>query len=72
MGLGCGVPSFGWQTVSDTLNPQPAEPKPHEWDDDGCCLHCGFDGAEWHWWRFSTYEGRAQPEARMPACREAK
>lgn len=40
----------------------------HEWDDDGCCIHCGFDGAEWHWWKHSTYEGRAHPEARMPRC----
>ena len=22
---------------------------PHEWDDDGCCTYCGFDGAEDHW-----------------------
>lgn len=44
----------------------------HEWDDDGCCIHCGFDGAEWHWWKHSTYEGRAQPEARMPLCKERK
>ena len=21
----------------------------HEWDDDGTCIHCGFDGAE-DWW----------------------
>ena len=31
----------------------------HEYDDDGCCIHCGFDGAEWYWWKTSTYEGRA-------------
>jgi hypothetical protein len=42
----------------------------HEWDDDGCCTHCGFDGAEWNWWRFSTYEGRAQPHAKRPPCRD--
>lgn len=40
----------------------------HEYDDDACCIHCGFDGAEWHWWKNSTYEGRAQPEARRPLC----
>ena len=44
----------------------------HEWDDDGCCVHCGFDGAEWHWWKHSTYEGRAQPEARQPLCKERR
>lgn len=22
---------------------------PHEWNDDACCIHCGFDGAE-DWW----------------------
>ena len=44
--------------------------RPHEWDDDGCCIHCGFDGAEWHWWKHSTYEGRAQPEARQPLCKD--
>lgn len=45
----------------------PPEPE-HEFDDDGCCVHCNFDGAEWHWWKHSTYEGRAQPEARQPLC----
>lgn len=43
-------------------------PQRHEWDDDACCIHCGFDGAEWHWWRHHTYEGKSQPEARMPPC----
>ena len=42
----------------------------HEWDDDGCCVHCNFDGAEWHWWKHSTYEGRAQPDAKEPLCKE--
>lgn len=36
------------------MNPQE---QPHE-----------FDGAEWYWWKHSTYEGRAQPEARQPLC----
>ncbi len=22
---------------------------PHEWDEEGCCIHCNFDGAE-DWW----------------------
>ena len=21
----------------------------HEYDDDGCCIYCGFDGADHHW-----------------------
>ena len=40
----------------------------HDFDDDACCIHCGFDGAEWHQWRHNTWEGRAQPEARQPLC----
>lgn len=39
----------------------------HEWDDDGCCIYCDFDGAEWHWWKHRTYEGRASDE-KMPLC----
>ena len=39
----------------------------HDYDDDGVCLHCGFDGAEWHWWKRSTYEGRASTLER-PLC----
>lgn len=47
----------------------------HEWDDDGCCVHCGFDGAEYWWWRRDTYEGRAMateiPKCKVPnACGE--
>jgi len=43
---------------------------PHEWDDEACCIHCGFDGAEHWWWSHDTYEGRAaEPEKRrMPPC----
>lgn len=40
----------------------------HEWDDDAVCIHCGFDGAEWHHWKHYTYEGKAQPEAKPPLC----
>lgn len=40
----------------------------HEWDDDAVCIHCGFDGAEWHHWKHHTYEGKAQPEAKPPLC----
>jgi len=40
----------------------------HDFDEDGCCIHCGFDGAEWHWWKHSTYEGQSRPDARMPRC----
>jgi hypothetical protein len=31
----------------------------HQLDDDACCIVCGFDAAEWYWWRYSTDEGRA-------------
>ncbi|MEY2689154.1 MAG: hypothetical protein RL375_3352 [Pseudomonadota bacterium] len=40
----------------------------HEFDDDACCVHCGFDGAEWHHWKHNTHEGRSQPEAKQPIC----
>lgn len=40
----------------------------HQFDEDGICYHCNFDGAEWHWWKHSTYEGRANTEAKMPSC----
>ncbi len=40
----------------------------HDFDDDGCCTKCGFDGAEWHWWKHSTYEGKAS-DAKMPRCK---
>ena len=56
----------------DAAGTAPVERRDHEWDDDGCCIHCGFDGAEWHWWRHSTYEGRAQPEAKRPPCKPSK
>lgn len=42
----------------------------HEYDDDGCCIHCGFDGAEWWHWKRNTYEGQGsdleQPECTAP------
>lgn len=51
--------------------PAPDQAPQHEWDDDGCCLHCGFDGAEYAWWK-TTYEGKARPDARMPLCRRRR
>ena len=41
--------------------------RPHEFDDDACCIHCGFDGAEWAHWKRNTYEGKAS-DARQPLC----
>lgn len=41
--------------------------KPHDYDDDGVCRVCGHDGAEWYWWKHSTYEGRAS-NLREPQC----
>ncbi|MDE2419517.1 MAG: hypothetical protein KGN32_17135 [Burkholderiales bacterium] len=40
----------------------------HNFDDDAVCTDCGFDAAEWHHWKHSTYEGKAKPEARPPLC----
>jgi hypothetical protein len=40
----------------------------HEFDDDAVCIHCGFDGAEWHHWKHNTWEGKAKPDARQPRC----
>jgi hypothetical protein len=31
----------------DTRTPETVQV--HEFDDDACCVHCGFDGAEWSW-----------------------
>lgn len=44
----------------------------HEWDDDGCCVRCGFDGAEWRDWVMRVYcaMGWKEREARMPPCEE--
>lgn len=39
----------------------------HEWDDDGCCKYCGFDGAEWWHWKHNTYEGKAS-DLKQPKC----
>lgn len=41
----------------------------HDFDDDACCIHCGFDGAEWHHWRHNTYEGLATRDT-QPPCSE--
>jgi hypothetical protein len=40
---------------------------PHTWDEDAVCVHCEFDGAEWHHWKRSTYEGQASSLV-LPAC----
>lgn len=39
----------------------------HDYDEDGCCTKCGFDGAEWAWWKYHTYEGKAS-NAQQPEC----
>ena len=60
--------------MCDNCDCPPAREVPkgsHDFDDDGCCVKCGFDGAEWHWWKRHTYEGKAHPEARMPLCNDA-
>jgi hypothetical protein len=39
----------------------------HEFDEDACCIKCGFDGAEWAHWKRNTYEGKASNE-KQPLC----
>lgn len=39
----------------------------HDWDEEAICTKCGFDGAEWDYWRHHTYEGRAS-DAPLPSC----
>lgn len=41
----------------------------HVYDGDAVCVVCGHDGAEWHHWKHSTYEGIASPAAREPGCK---
>lgn len=42
-------------------------PGSHAFDEDGVCHTCGFDGAEWHHWRYSTAEGLALASP-LPCC----
>lgn len=42
--------------------------KPHTFDNDGVCIHCGLDGAEWSHWRRNTWEGRAAEDVHQPEC----
>jgi len=39
----------------------------HIFDNDACCIACGFDGAEHHWLNHNTYEGVANPQPE-PSC----
>lgn len=50
---------------------EPVKPR-HEFDDDAVCIHCGFDGAEWHHWKHWTHEGKAHPEAKPPLCTRSR
>jgi hypothetical protein len=36
----------------------------HEFDDDACCIHCGFDGAEWSWLKRQGHVSQDQ----QPLC----
>ncbi|WP_157266513.1 hypothetical protein [Azohydromonas aeria] len=43
-------------------NTPPTTIQRHEFDDDACCRHCGFDGAEWSWLKRQGYcSGETQP-----------
>lgn len=56
-----------------SLKYQPIKTKQqHIYDDDGCCIICGFDMAEYSHWINNTYEGRAAKEnnnATRPECK---
>ena len=39
----------------------------HSFDEDAIC-RSGFDGAEWHHWRWDTWEGR-DSQSRPPICK---
>lgn len=41
--------------------------QPHQFDGEAICLRCGFDGAEWSYWKNFTHEGQAS-DARQPTC----
>jgi len=43
--------------------------KQHAYDIDCTCVVCGFDGAEFHWWKHHTYEGKASPDIKEPECK---
>lgn len=40
----------------------------HEFDDDGCCIHCGFDGAEWHHLKQHMHPDDVCSQERQPRC----
>ncbi len=46
---------------------EPAVKYKHQYDEDACCIKCGFDGAEWSHWKHHTYEGKASDE-KYPIC----
>lgn len=46
------------------IDPERAKLPPHEWDDDACCIHCGFDGAEWWWINRHTPPGERELQPR--------
>lgn len=40
----------------------------HEYDEDGVCVICGFDGAEWVHYRASQHPDDRDPNERTPQC----
>jgi hypothetical protein len=40
----------------------------HEYDEDGCCIHCGFDGAEWSWLRLCVPKHERGDYPKQPVC----
>jgi hypothetical protein len=37
----------------------------HDWDEDGCCVVCGFDGVEAHWLRSQTHPDDRSPRTEI-------
>lgn len=54
--------------IMDSTSEEKQQPQ-HEFDDDACCVKCGFDGADWWHWRHRTHEGLAS-KAEQPPCKK--
>lgn len=55
------------QSIGSEVRRSQQERLPHDFDDDGVCTRCGFDGAEYIHWKKYTAEGRSSG-AEAPSC----
>ena len=55
------------QSIGSEVRRSQQERLPHDFDDDGVCTRCGFDGAEYIHWKKYTAEGRSSG-AEVPSC----